>query len=385
VQSFDLTYLAVFAITFCYFTMVIVLSRVFGGVLSFIVSTIKISIPIIYFFFLFDGAFIAFDDLNYIAKANLILAQHPEDIFTLGLTPNGIVEIMSMVGSTHYFYYWLQACIQYFFGDAYYIPVFFNVLFSAISTYFLSKILYLTHLKRSMVIGISLFYALHITVISWTSFMGLRDPFILMLSLILYYLLMSNQLIFQWKKLMLIFITIFILVFTRFYVPMVILMSFYVFVFFDSKMSFGKRVLFIFFTSGIILLFFSQFGGATRFINFGVSTFIGSIRFFLTPTPMTISPSYAFVTLDAIVHWILLPFTVSGLVLLFFKKPKTRPFILHLIILLLLYGSLPDQQGVRHRFQISFIIIISQYYGLWWFICFLKNIHIKRKLNEIIE
>jgi hypothetical protein len=93
----------------------------------------------------------------------------------------------------------------------------------------------------------------------------------------------------------------------------------------------------------------------------------GFIRFLLTPNPLNLDQKYYFIFPDAIFHTIMLPIFLVGTISVYRKYKLENGMIiifLFAFLLIVFYALLPQVQGPRQRFPLSFFFIFCQYEGL---------------------
>jgi hypothetical protein len=357
-----------------------------GLVSALICTFVKLIFPIIYFFFFFDGTFTALDDWNYLTKGFDLYDQYG---FAASYDISLVPEIISYVGSFHYLNYVWNSVLLGIWGEHYYVPVFLNVVFTSMTTLYLFKLLNLSGFSVKMSRLMALYFCLHLSVISWSSFMNLRDPLVLLLTVLMFYLIRTLSIQLSSLVLISLLFVVTALLFTRSYIPFIVLVAEGCFMFFSSRISGIFKATIILET--IFLFYFfglRVFLSGLEHLHLGLSLVAGMFKFLITPVPWQISDSYNFLILDAIQHWALFPFMLLGALCGFMNQPKLRPLFVYAAFLILLYASVPAQTGVRYRFQLIFIIAPCQLYGLYIFFMSLRRFcsnHRMIKLNTVVE
>ena len=89
------------------------------------------------------------------------------------------------------------------------------------------------------------------------------------------------------------------------------------------------------------------------------------IRFLLTPVPWSVSEGWEFITVPSILHWVLfLPAVIGGL-MLWRESLYARLPLVYFLVASVLYALTDDLLGPRHRLQVAFIILWSQFHLFW--------------------
>ena len=385
-QPFDFTYSSFSLIIICYLLSFFFLRPAIGLVSALTCTFVKLIVPIIYFFFFFDGTFTALDDWNYLTKGFDLYDQYG---FAASYDISLVPKIISYVGTFHYLNYVWNSVLLGIWGEHYYVPVFFNVVFTSMTTLYLFKLLNLSGFSVKMSRLMALYFCLHLSVISWSSFMNLRDPLVLLLTVLMFYLIRILSVEFTPRLLFMLFVVVTLFVFVRSYIPFLILAVEGCFILSTSRYSLKLRCLIL--VGASALSYFWGFrvvlSGLTH-LKFDLSLPANLLKFLLTPAPWQVSPNYEFLILDAIQHWALFPFMLLGALYGFMNQPKLRPLFVYAAFLILLYAAVPAQTGVRYRFQLIFIIAPCQLYGLHIFFMSLRRFCSNRrmiKLSTVVE
>ena len=224
--------------------------------------------------------------------------------------------------------------------------------------------------------GLAIFFMLHYEILSWSSFVNIKDNLVVVLEIMIFASLLKFLASFNVRALISGFLATIALISTRFYVIFLLLSNFVLtsFSFFNYK----KSVLFLFI--GSIASFYTlvdvfpnlfEFDRAlsafSRYSSFDNPIFEG-LRFLLTPSPevylSNMEPKYGFCYLALFLHHIFLPLTMIG----FIKLSKNRlffPIALFLIQIVIFYALVPSSIGPRHRYQVVWIFVWCQFHALW--------------------
>ena len=327
-----------------------------------VIATIKIAIPFTYFAWFFDGKWTLSDDLNYIAWGQELVRAGYTPITAL-IEPEGLKLLFSVSGGQHILYTWWNLVGQYFFGDHYYSSVFLNIALTFICGLLLFEILRALNFSHSYRILFFIFFLFHWDVIAWSSFVNLKEIMVqtLTLSGLLFFVRISQR--FSMPSLIGLIASLFLLLWIRFYIPIFILASFGAWVLFSRPKKILKYYLLI---TPLVIAFFSLSGklGALSLLQPKI-ILGGLIRFILTPQPWNIEPSYSFLTIPSIFHWL---FTIPSIIAFFFlwrRHDQTRLLLIYGIVVSLFYSILPEYQGPRHRVQLGFMLAWIQFHFLW--------------------
>ena len=153
----------------------------------------------------------------------------------------------------------------------------------------------------------------------------------------------------------------------RFYVPVMFFAALILAAIFMKKIKIKYIIGFVLFASGILFYFKSNMIDSAigevkaQFVN----PIYGLLRFSLTPIPFHTDYSYEFLNLPATIHWLLFPFFIMGLKVVWNQKTVFSIYFLsYFIVFVLLYAVYDELQGPRHRVQLDFAIALLQFLGL---------------------
>jgi hypothetical protein len=91
----------------------------------------------------------------------------------------------------------------------------------------------------------------------------------------------------------------------------------------------------------------------------------GIPRFLLTPQPWSVDPDYSYLTLPMILHWLLFPALLAGMLMLWSRPRVSTLLLIYAVMVTGVYASYPDLQGPRHRIQLIPILCWAQFHCLW--------------------
>ena len=257
-----------------------------------------------------------------------------------------------------------------FFGTGYYAPVALNVILTTVIAFVGRRIA----VDQSIVTPPNgafffVFLILHPDITAWSTLVNAKDILVLTLHIFLLHSisLASGK---QYKK-ALIFSgpTIFILIFLRFYVPVLFVVALIPILIFHRKgISLWRLIVvslatLMFFISGVgaSALNDAMDGIRSDFVNPAV----GLVRFVLTPIPFNAEPSFEFLNIPSLVHWVLMPALLGGAIkVATIPTAFSRFFILYFVTFVSLYSVYGELQGPRHRIQLDYAIALFQFVGI---------------------
>ncbi len=345
-------------------------------------AVIKICIPFVYFAFLFDGTWLLKDDVTY---------------FRQGVTMNVISDPFSMINDPdartflwelsnrglHVLYGWWNMLLQWIYGPYYFVPVFFNVALTFVAAGFLYAIAILASFDRTYAGALFVFTLLHPDVLAWSSFVNLKDIWVFALTIIMIWSSLSLITERRISAFILFTAAAILLVGLRFYIPMLIVLS----VMAWSLINSPPRIRWAIAGIGILCLlvyinmFESVIATGFRTLKFE-SMGYGLLHFVFTPRPWAVEDNYSFLVIPAIWHWLMFLPSSVGLVLLWRDSVALRLLVIYLLGVTTLYTLLPDYQGPRHRWQVSFVFIWAQFHVLFVSISTWRRAHAKPSHGE---
>lgn len=342
----------VYSFTVSNFLIYFTFRTIVGRRLSFLVAFLKSLVPFLYISFFWNNIWSASgDDFKYI---------------------NDAVGYMFFDGYINYIFSYWNIISMVILGANYSSLLFSNVILSSFGAVILCKL--------SMRIGfcdnyskmLALFFALHWDVLSWTSFVNLKETVSLFLVIFLFYIIFE----FNEKKTCWSFLGgclfSFFLFKIRFYMVALFLVVYFLFVYFEMrKVIFRDFILRCFFLCAIGLFAFVVRHVAINewelikdnFLIISWNWPIAALIWLLQPRPWALSPEYTFLSVSSWLHWLFSPFSLIGAIHLWRQKIYLRFCILFLLVSAFFFSL--TGFGPRHRFQVSFIIIWMQFHALW--------------------
>ncbi|WKT82985.1 MULTISPECIES: hypothetical protein [unclassified Thermosynechococcus] len=340
-----------------------------GPGLTLALALLKSGLYFVYYGFLFDGTFTFLDDWTYLEGVEHLLDQEA-GLFELF----GSEFLFLVANGDHVVYYLYNALAMSWFGRGYYAPVALNIVLTVVIARLGVQLLVseglISQRQRSLFFA---FIVLHPDILAWSTVMNGKDILVFLLHVLL---LMSVAWFLRgqrWSALVLAAASSFVLLFLRFYVPILFGVALVTAVVVTSPQRGIKLVLPALFLLGIAL---SRFGieGIEYAIHAVREDFVnplyGFFRFVLTPIPFNTEEAYAFLDLPAILHWLLLPAVVLGIWKLYHRNTAFSHFlIVYTILFVGLYAVYGELQGPRHRVQLDFAWATFQFLGLSLMLC----------------
>lgn len=336
-------------------------------VFSLSAALIKASLFLIYFGVLFDGTFTFFDDWSYLNGGIEIVDK---GIGLSNLAENWDFVLMTATGE-HFVYYLYNAYAFRFFGVGYYAPVALNIVLTILIAWFgaivgTREFGFTGQWKKLFF----MFLLFHPDILAWSNVMNGKDILLLLLHVLL---LLSASMFFRGRRFAALAIAtpvVILLFFLRFYVPVIFATVLVV----HQLLAVRSRHHLYWLLGGTAILFvaiYSMLGDLIQFawLSFQenlVNPVVGFVHMALTPIPFNTDVKYSFLDIPALLHWMLMPMVVYGVVLLMRreKSPFTRFFWLYLVAFMGMYSIYGELQGPRQRVQLDFALAVLQFIGI---------------------
>lgn len=346
---------------------VLIMSRILTYGAALLVACIRVSIPLIYFSWFFDGTWTFLDDMTYLSQGQQVLfyGYNPITILT------DIDFLESLTGGHHILYPWWNVLGVYLFGSHYYSPVFLNVILTFVSAYFIFRLATACGFKSNYARALMLFFLLHPEILAWSSFINLKDVMVMTLTIILLYLIIGLSKRLTVPGLCLAAGILFLFYWIRFYVPFMLTSAILIWLVFRHS----RRRKFILISLILICSYwlwnsfdiasYREYREKGIFTTEWMGYSYNLIRIVLTPQPWSIDSNTPFLFVPSILHWLLfVPAVIAGIHIWRRFKGASLPLI-YLVLGLLFYSSVPEVIGPRHRFQLIFIIAWMQFHFFW--------------------
>lgn len=348
----------------------VVSSRVVSLPTSIFVSFTKVIIPFLYFAFFFDKSWTILDDWGYFENGERLIKQGYGPISSL-LEKNGIISLIVLSKGHHFLYSWYNLLAEWLFGVYYYSAVFLNVGLTFLAAFLLYRVALICAFPVSYAQGLFLFFSLHWELLVWSSFVNLKDVLVMLMTISGAY---AGICFAQSKKTKYMFSLgglIFLFFWIRFYTPILMLVAVFLYYLILLLKGAAKAKWFVI-ASVATVAYLSYMGwntvlGGVGNLNFGlVNISSGAFKVMLTPRPWALDAAYSYLIMPATLHWMFFIPTIIGLVIMWIEVPQLRPLLLYLLVVLMFYGAFEELQGVRQRFQVSFIYIWAQFHFVWY-------------------
>lgn len=336
-------------------------SRTLPRHIAAVVTLIKVSIPVVYFSWYYDGTWTFVDDETY-AQQGTILLHSGYSPFSILLRPEGIDLLVSISGSRHILYEWWNFLGQYLFGSHYHAAVFLNVGLTFVCGHLFAQLLKRMKFGEQYVRWLQVFFLLHWDILAWSSLMNLKDILVTTLAL---GSLSSIEKFAERRSLSSLAVAgilLFLLSWIRYYLPFLILLSVALWVVFAIRSRLKYPVLCL--LGGILY-------GSLYFLDVNEESIsldhllFGLIRFALTPQPWSIEPGFSYLLIPSVMHWLLCIPSVIAACFLWRDSGKARLMLSYLMVILLFYAAVPEIQEPRHRIQVVFVIAWLQFHAIW--------------------
>ncbi len=330
--------------------------------LAVLLAFLRVAIPFLYFAYFFRSGWNLLDDLDYINQAQLLMSKG-NNPFLIFFTPDGREKLLYVAGGHHILYYWWNLLAVYLFGSFYSSPIFLNVGTTFVSAALLHKMARLSGRSDSYSKWLALFFLVHWDVVSWSSFVNLKDALLLMMTLATAYLVahLKEKKSFVTGIGLVVFLSAFYWI--RFYFAELLVASAATWIAFSVKGA--KKILWLGpALAGCILAFPRE--GYTLFRQYATEDYVyGPIRMALTPQPWRISPEYSFLLIPSILHWFFFLPCLAAAVSLWRKNQVFRLASIIAIICIIFRGLVPDLLGPRQRFPVAWVFAWLQFHAIW--------------------
>ena len=329
-------------------------------------SLVKAGLFLFYFSALFNGQYTLRDDQSYIVYGERLYAR---DIGLFNFWQH-LPFLFATAGGPHFAYYIHNSYAFHLFGHGYYAPVALNIILTVFMAYIGSR---LTEREfgfhgplRTLFFY---FFLLMPDVLAWSTIINDKDISVLFLHVVLLY---GFSLWFRHRSIPALALLIpasLILLFLRFYVPVLFGAAFMASIFVTGRT--GRKIYWM--AAGTVLLTLAVAGigpnailhALTLLRNDLLNPISGFVYFLLTPIPLNTETAYSFLDIPAAVHWLLMPFAVFGAYKVYqLGTPFSRFFLLYFATFAAIYSLFGELQGPRHRVQLDFAFAVFQFIGM---------------------
>ncbi len=329
------------------------------------VTLVRVGIVTVFFAEYFDGSWCMNDDRNYFNEAITLLNSGYNPISAF-LTPDGYDALGGVAGGHHFLYFWVNMSAMYFFGEHYYAAILVNVLFTFISGYLLVRIAQLLGFSRNYRIGLEVLYLLHWDVITWCSFVNLKESLVQMLTVAEFYFVVRFIQRRDWTSVVGFVLVLQTFYWIRFYLPMLILAATVLWALWQWQDN--RKYLLVPIAAAATAFAFKGAGDATDMVSVSGWAY-GMCVILLAPLPWAlIDDVYYFMLPSAALHLLFLVPGAIGSWQLWKVSRTGRLFVIYMLVVLSLYAMAEDIRGNRQRSQLSFIFAWVQFQFLWSFL-----------------
>ncbi len=340
---------------------VLTVRRDLGLFTALAVAVLRVSVPLIYFSWYFDGRWTILDDVTYFANGQQMLDEGFNPLTAL-LTFDGFEQLRSLSGGNHILYAWWNVLAQYLFGEHYFAPVLLNVLVTFVTSHVLRRSVELLGFPRGYGRGMQLFYLLHWEVVAWSSFMNLKDPIVQLLTVASLYFVVRFFQRRDWFAVLGFVGVAQLFGLIRFYLPLLVVLTALLWMTWQWKNS--VKYLLIPLAGPLAWWAWPVLQEHAPYMD-PESALYGTARMVLTPIPGRIDDFYSFLLIPSILHLTFLLPAAIGFIGLWRSSSLARLYLMYLAILIELYAITEELQGPRHRFQVAFVFVWVQFHFLW--------------------
>ena len=325
------------------------------------IAFLRVFASLMYFAWYFDGQWSMLDDLSYFEQGNYLLqwGYSPLSI----VTAEGRDAIAAHIDSSHILYTWWNLLTMWTCGAYYYVPVMFNVLVTFGSAHLFAGLLEEIGFSKRYQRTLQVCYLLHWDTIAWSSLINLKDPLVQFFTI--GFFLCAVRAVRRGSHWDLALCCGIVAAFQllRFYVPFLIGAAAAAWLFLEWRdvrkfpLLAGALLVGLWLLPGRAYQLFESYSL--------IDVAYGICRFTLTPQPWDLADSYTFLLLPATFHWLMfVPATVGG-AMLWRDSRVARIVLLYAMGMIVMYALAEELQGVRQRFQLSFVFAWAQLHFLW--------------------
>lgn len=336
-----------------------------SAILALSLPLIRAAIFLVYFAAFFDGTWTFLDDWTYLEGGHVLLEQG------IGFANfwQHLPELLSIAGGRHFVYYLFNADAFWLFGTSYYAPVALNVILTFVAAAFVASAARAgLGFSRRMAKALFALMVLYPDMVAWSTIMNGKDTLVMTCTAVAVYAVSMASVGYYRRAVALGMLVGIALFFTRFYVPLIMLLALASSLIFSSI---GLRRIGLFLLASIGLSSTLSVLGVAGLVDVlgrlqedWVNPLYGIPRYLLTPIPFNTTDHYSFLDLPQVLYWLLMPFLVFGVYRLWRCGTLTARFIvLYCLVMVLLYGTFGELQGPRHRYQLDGFIVLFQFLG----------------------
>lgn len=346
----------------------LVACRIFSWqVAAFLVST-RIAIPVFYYSYPLESRWMLNDDQEYLEVARYLL-ESGYLWWDILISSQFQGALFSATGSHHIAYYWWNLLGFNLFGIHYYSPVFLNILLTFGTAAAVYRIVRLCGFSLGYGQAAAAVFLLHPNTIAWSTFTNLKDTmvaFLMAWSLVFVGRLLARVPMSRSQRLLELLLlagALFVVFFTRFYLPFLLLgvSGLYLLTIWKSRIKYLVVPLGL----GLVLVVYPTIiRAAVRYLDPGAFLY-GITQAILSPQPWSIDPLYSFLMVSSLVHWVLIAPALLGAIHLYRNYPAARFFLIYVLVIFMVSAMVTEFKGPRHRVQMDFLIIWLQFHAVW--------------------
>jgi hypothetical protein len=292
-------------------------------------------------------------------------------LYTTGKTPftifsTGEMKWLLYVNHSISLVVYLFFVSLFVFGPFYFSIVLFNVILISLMVVFMGKAFELANNKDSLSsLLLLLLLSLHPTMVSWSSFLALKEPLVATLIGASFYFFALFVFGTGWKRLLGVagvMLAVGLFLGVRFYFPALIGVAFLGAWGWRNIGRLSGVVIAIALIAGVFF-FLPNIKMFFRLADFGAFPY-RAIHFMMQPAPWKITEPAGFLWVSAFIHWLMIPVTLIGAVLAFREGILGRAAVILVGTGVCFYGLVPVLETTRHRMPFDMMLIVMQAYAV---------------------
>jgi hypothetical protein len=325
----------------------------------------KALLAFVFFGWFYDGTWTILDDIAYYREGRVLAAAGFNPISVL-VSKKGIAALFFVGNGTQFLYGWFNFLMQYLLAQAYWAPVFGNIVLTCISAVLLMILARDCGASERYARALGLYFVVQWEVVAWSSFVNVKDLLVMTLTLTLCLGLARIASRFTWKSLFLVSLAGFLLFWIRFYVPLVAGVALLATRVRPRSLLRGSVILVSMGVIALLLVLRPMIESVLHMIRPGVGDLAyGWLRTLLSPLPWSLETAYGFLQVPALLHFVTFPAAVYGAWLLLRRPGTIRFLFVYAALILVAVAAHPELQGPRHRIQILFLLSWAEFHGLY--------------------
>jgi len=349
----------------------IVTRRYFDFKAALLLVGVRLAIPALYFAFFFSQEWTIGDDVEYFEDAWSLVEAGYTPWSLLGAEGRAELSVPAQ-GGRHILYLWWNHLAQYLFGRGYYVPVFLNIALSFAVASWLTAMVKMSGLGDRIHLRLLYVFAVfHWDVVTWTSFLNVKEPLVLFLCTAVFFCFFSALYATECARKKALWLlssaaAMFALTWLRYYVPVLIFVSLMIWAVYEYR----SRNVYVILAVGLVIgwlafPYITSENIETQHINLDLVQFLyGIVRFPLTPRPWGLEGAYHILLIAATLHWLaFMPMLIGGWSL-GQSGPLFRALAIYALVMVCFYASVVYLQDARHRYQLVIVEIWMQYQGI---------------------